>query len=388
MSEPRSTPIAVVGAGPLGLMAALMVKKATDHVVLVGPKAAKDGRTTAILNDGVAFLKEIDVWDDLQSLVSPLSVMRLVDGTKRLIRAPEACFDARELALEAFGYNVANSDLLTVLQNKIENSTIEWHEEIVTDCSLEPYPMLSLNNGAEIRAKMIVAADGRNSRLREAAGISTKKWAYPQTALVMNLTHSRDHNNTSTEFHTETGPFTLVPMDEHHSSLVWVETPERAAELMTLDIDALSETISGKSHYILGDVEVINEPMAYPLSGLMADEYGKHKTVLIGESAHVFPPIGAQGMNLGIRDVCALRDLLSKVSDFDNADLDQLVADYSNKRKFDVSLRTRAVDALNRSLLTDFLPIHLGRGLGLYALNTLPAARKFIMRQGLGARSV
>lgn len=379
--------IVVVGAGPLGLMAALALAKSSDRVVLIGPKAPVDGRTTAILNEGVSFLEQISVWDALQVQTAPLRVMCLVDGTNRLIRAPEASFDANELDLPAFGYNMKNSDLLAVLQKAVnEHDNIEWHERLVEECALDKTPRLKLDNGSSVEGSLIVAADGRGSKLRSVAGIDTKTWQYPQTALVMNLAHTRDHKNTSTEFHTETGPFTLVPLPGKHSSLVWVETPERAAELMSWSLEQLSAEISEKSHFLLGDVVVENKPMAYPLSGLTALECGRGKVVLIGESAHVFPPIGAQGMNLGIRDINVLSELLEDHMINNPNNVDDLVSNYSAKRKTDIAVRTRAVDALNRSLLTDLLPVHLGRGLGLYALNKIPSARKFVMRQGLGAR--
>ena len=379
--------IVVVGAGPLGLMAALALAKTVARVVLVGPKAPVDGRTTAILNEGLAFLEQIGVWDSLEAQTAPLRIMRLVDGTNRLIRAPEASFDANELDLPAFGYNIQNSELLTVLQNAInDHPNIEWHQNLVEDCALDDAPRLTLDNGTCVEGSLIVAADGRGSKMRDAAGIETKTWAYPQTALVMNLAHTRDHQNTSTEFHTETGPFTLVPLPDKQSSLVWVETPEKAAELKTLPLEELSALISEKSHYLLGDVTVQNKPMAYPLSGLTALKYGRNKVVLIGESAHVFPPIGAQGMNLGIRDIKVVSELLEGQTINSADEVNDLVDNYSAKRKIDISVRTRAVDALNRSLLTDLLPVHFGRGLGLYALNKIPFARKFVMRQSLGAR--
>ena len=379
--------IVVVGAGPLGLMAALALAKSSNRIVLIGPAAPVDGRTTAILNEGVSFLDDLGIWDELQAQTAPLRVMRLVDGTNRLIRAPEANFDANELELSAFGYNIKNNDLLTVLKSAVnDNPNIEWLENLVEKCALDDEPCVTLDNGKTIEGSLIVAADGRGSRLREAAGIETKTWQYPQTALVMNLAHTRDHNNTSTEFHTETGPFTLVPLPGKQSSLVWVETPERALELKGLSLEELSAQVSEKSHYLLGDVTVQNKPMAYPLSGLTALECGRNKTVLIGESAHVFPPIGAQGMNLGIRDIKVLSNLLVEQQINKAEEVDNIVSDYSAKRKTDIAVRTRAVDALNRSLLTDLIPVHLGRGLGLYALNNIPSARKFVMRQGLGAR--
>lgn len=387
--ENSAVDLVVVGAGPIGLIAALCFERVGHRVALVGPDAPRDGRTTAILNDGVALLQRIGAWDLLQEKAAPLQTMRIVDGTRRLIRAPEARFDAQELALSAFGYNVQNADLLEVLSKAVTSKPdIMRVKKQIVGCAFHESgnAELSIEGGDVLNAPFVIAADGRNSVIRESAEIETKRWRYPQTALVMNLTHTRHHDFVSTEFHTETGPFTLVPLPGKRSSLVWVEKPALAEEMLGWSLEKLSLQVAERSHYLLGDVTVEDKPMAYPLSGLTANTFGKRNVVLVGESAHVFPPIGAQGMNLGMRDIAALERIMKK-NQFKDADPYDVAALYANARRMDVSLRTRAVDALNRSLLTDFLPVHLGRGLGLYALNAMPVLRKFIMQQGLGARA-
>ncbi|MEP3266094.1 MAG: UbiH/UbiF family hydroxylase [Hyphomicrobiales bacterium] len=378
----------IVGAGPLGLMAALSLGNHYEKITLIGPDAPKDGRTTAILNEGVDFLNSLGVWEKLNNQTAPLKVMRIVDGTKRLIRAPEARFDSSELNADCFGHNIRNQDLLKAL-----NETIKKHSNIKrikmpalsVKFDNEEKASITLEDDTVLNTGLLVATDGRNSMVRSAAGIQTTQWSYPQIAMVMDLSHTRDHDFISTEFHTESGPFTLVPLPGKNSSLVWVEKPDEAQKILDLPPVELARRISDKSHYLLGDVTIKAKPMAYPLSGLTADEFGKGPVVLIGESAHVFPPIGAQGMNLGIRDIKALSDCLTQQSSNHNSAPSSLSDQYSKARKTDVTIRTKAVDTLNRSLLTEILPVHLGRGIGLYAINSLPFLRKFVMKRGLSA---
>ncbi|MEP3525560.1 MAG: UbiH/UbiF family hydroxylase [Hyphomicrobiales bacterium] len=378
----------IVGAGPLGLMAALSLGNHYEKITLIGPDAPKDGRTTAILNEGVDFLNSLGVWEKLNNKTAPLKVMRIVDGTKRLIRAPEARFDSSELNADCFGHNIRNQDLLIAL-----NETIKKHSNIKrikmpalsVKFDNEEKASITLEDDTVLNTGLLVATDGRNSMVRSAAGIQTTQWSYPQIAMVMDLLHTRDHDFISTEFHTESGPFTLVPLPGKNSSLVWVEKPDEAQKILDLPLVELAQRISEKSHYLLGDVTIKAKPMAYPLSGLTADEFGKGPVVLIGESAHVFPPIGAQGMNLGIRDIKALSDCLTQQSSNHNSAPSSLSDQYSKARKTDVTIRTKAVDTLNRSLLTEILPVHLGRGIGLYAINSLPFLRKFVMKRGLSA---
>lgn len=381
--------VLVVGAGPIGQMAAMLLSNKGASVALVGPDAPVDGRTTAILQDGVQLLRDIGVWQAICEQTAPLQTMRIVDGTKRLIRAPEAAFVAAELGLEAFGYNIRNTDLNAALRQAVaENGAVTRISQKIAAANVEPSDAagVTLEDGTVLRAALLVAADGRRSLLRERAGISARDWSYPQTALVMNLAHTREHDFTSTEFHIEGGPFTLVPLPGRHSSLVWVEKPDYAEGLFHRSEHDLARVISEKSHYILGDVTLTSKPMRYPLGGMIANRFGLGPVVLIGESAHAFPPIGAQGMNLGIRDIRALAGVLADHPRLDSASETAAATEaYSRARLVDVSLRTAAVDALNRSLLTGILPVHLGRGLGLFALNRVAPLRKLVMKHGLGA---
>jgi 2-octaprenyl-6-methoxyphenol hydroxylase len=245
-----------------------------------------------------------------------------------------------------------------------------------------------LDGGGRVTARLAIGADGRRSLARAAAGIATDGRSYPQTALALNLTHSRPHHNISTEFHTRTGPFTLVPLPGNRSSLVWVVEPSEAVALGGQDEPTLADAIEARSHSILGKIGVEEGRGAFPLAIETALKFASNRIALIGEAAHVMPPIGAQGLNLGLRDAAAIAEL---VVDARRAGTDvgspELLARYDATRRVDVASRTMAIDLLNRSLLSDFLPLAGLRGFGLYLLDRVGPLRRALMREGIAPRA-
>jgi 2-octaprenyl-6-methoxyphenol hydroxylase len=236
-------------------------------------------------------------------------------------------------------------------------------------------------DGDEVSGALAVAADGRMSPARQAAGISTSTRAYRQAALVINFAHARPHGFISTEFHTETGPFTQVPLPGDRSSLVWVVALETAEKLAALDDDALSAKVEERMQSMLGRVRVEPGRQVYPLSAATPARFAQNRVALVGEAAHVFPPIGAQGLNLGIRDV----EQLIAIAAENRADPGAPVAlaAYDAKRRPDILARTGAVSLLNRSLLSNMLPAQLMRSAGLGVLGSFAPLRAFFMREGL-----
>jgi 2-octaprenyl-6-methoxyphenol hydroxylase len=221
---------------------------------------------------------------------------------------------------------------------------------------------------------------------REAAGIGvdTRERRTPQTALALSFSHTRPHRDVSSEFHTVTGQFTLVPLPGNRSSLVWVLDPAEAAEKAELDDAALSEEIERRAHSIVGKVKVEPGRSFFPLSVVTARAFARERIALAGEAAHVIPPVGAQGLNLGLRDAATIAELAAAAHragrDPGGADV---LARYERMRRADIDTRTLAVDLLNRSLLTDFLPVQSARGLGLYLLQKFGPLRRAVMREGV-----
>jgi 2-octaprenyl-6-methoxyphenol hydroxylase len=383
----RSYGVAIIGGGAAGLSAALAFAKDGFQTTLVGPLGAKrDGRTVALLNGSVRFLEALQVWPNLCGAAAPLETMQLIDDTGSLFRPPPARFRASEIGLDAFGWNIENAALVEALADAaraVPNLVLVPHQatgfKIANDrCEV------GLADGSVVEAGLAVAADGRNSALRQGAGIATRTWSYPQAALTTILEHDRDHRDTSTEFHTRHGPFTLVPLPGRRSSLVWVTEPNHAQALCALPEEALAQAIERQAQSLLGAMRIDGPRGVVPMTGLSVDRYRSPRMALVGEAAHVFPPIGAQGLNLGLRDVASLRDAVVDARDAgDDPGSDAALSAYQRSRDLDVKLRTAAVDSLNRTLLSSFLPADLLRGAGLLALSGIAPLRRAVMREGV-----
>ncbi|QRM56933.1 UbiH/UbiF family hydroxylase [Sinorhizobium sp. BG8] len=375
--------IAIIGGGLAGSVAALALSTSGGRVALVAPRRdMPDGRTTALMDQSIGLLRDLELWDTIAPSAAPLETMRILDGTSRLFRAPPVSFRASEVGLSAFGYNIPNAPLAELLESRIATTdTITRFDYGADAVDTEPdAAKITLANGDSLRAQLVVGADGRGSLVRQSAGIGVRTWSYPQTAIVLNFSHSLPHDNISTEFHTESGPFTQVPLPGNRSSLVWVQSPRKAEEMLELPQAKLSEVVEERMQSILGKVTVETIPQAYPLSGMIAHRFGRERTALVGEAAHAFPPIGAQGLNLSLRDIMALRKLLG---DSTTPDLGKIGDRFDRHRQADVRSRTMSVDLLNRSLLSGFLPVQILRSAGLHLLSAMGPLRSVAMREGI-----
>nr|WP_321444567.1 UbiH/UbiF family hydroxylase [uncultured Cohaesibacter sp.] len=385
--------VAVVGSGPAGHVAAIQMAKLGLRTVLIGPAhSGKDGRTTALLGSSVSYLERLGLWQAVKAEGQALRVMRLIDDTGRLLRAPTTEFDSSEIGLEAFGYNIDNNKLVSALHAGLDGArdNLIEDQQFASSVALEDdHALITMQDGSVWQAKLAIAADGRQSRVKEAANIEMRKWAYPQAAFVLNLRHSTTpHNNCSTEFHTKTGPFTLVPyQDGYTSSLVCVVTPQTATELKEMSHDALALELERRAHSIYGAFEILTDPQVFPLAGMVAKGFCGPRAALIAESAHVFPPIGAQGLNLSLRDIEALADVIDDMGPdgLKDAGSEKILTAYDRSRRADIWSRTAGVHMLNMSLLSS-LPFGQGaRTAGLALANMVPSFRRFMMKAGLDA---
>jgi 2-octaprenyl-6-methoxyphenol hydroxylase len=376
--------IAVIGGGLAGSVAALAAAAEGWRVAFIAPPPPRqDGRTTALLSESIEFLAGLGVWEDVRPVSAPLRTMRILDGTKRLFRAPPVSFRSSEIDLDAFGYNIPNQPLFDVLQTATRQSALidRFESPMMGADQSDEEITLTLADGTEVTALAALAADGRGSKLREAIGIRVRTWSYPQTALVMNFSHRIGHADTSTEFHTEQGPFTQVPLPVNRSSLVWAVKPDQVDAILALPRDALNAEVESRMRSILGAVEVEGTVQAWPLSSLIAESFGKGRTMLVGETGHAFPPIGAQGLNLGLRDI--MQAIQSIIDAGGPRNAPQAVAAFNRQRRTDVTSRTAGVDLLNRALLSSFLPVQALRAGGLAALSAIPPLRLLAMREGM-----
>jgi 2-octaprenyl-6-methoxyphenol hydroxylase len=238
--------------------------------------------------------------------------------------------------------------------------------------------------GKRLSACLVVGADGRQSLCREAAGIAVRRRELNQAALTFNIGHSRAHRNVSTEFHTPQGPCVFVPLPGDRCSVVWVARPKEAERLFLLSDDELSEAAERQSHSIFGRVHVEAGRHLFPLAIERPAQFAQHRIALVGEAAHVIPPIGAQGLNMGLRDAddiaAVVREALALGED---PGAPQLLRRYDSARRGDVISRSFAIDWANRSLLNDFVPLQSLRAAGLHLLGSVGPIRRLAMREGL-----
>ncbi len=383
----------IAGAGPAGLVAACL---AAGHgfatAMVTGPRTDRpDPRTVALMMPSLSVLEGCGLWPGtLRDCAAPLRRLRLVDDTGALLAAPELVFSGRELGLDAFGWNIPLAVLKPALEARARALGVHFIQDSVSEFSCQAEnATLSLSSGTTHTTRLAFAADGRNSALRHAIGIRTVSWAYDQTAIAVSFAHSQPHRDISTEYHKPAGPFTTVPLPGQRSSLVWMEKPARAAELMNFDDRALAAEIQALSHGELGLVSDIGPRQSFPMSGARAETFAKDRVMLIGETAHVVPPIGAQGLNMSLRDAQDAVALISAARDSGrDFGSSKVLSDYDHRRKLDVRPRQAVIDLMNRSLLSGYLPMEAGRAAGLAALASFGPLRRFAMSAGLGATAL
>ncbi len=292
----------MIGGGPAGLAAAIALAQTGATTALIARRAPyADNRTTALLGGSVDFLQALDVWPRCKDKAAALQAMRLVDDTGRLIRAPEVRFSADEIGLDEFGYNIENRLLIAALEERAAElpALTRFDDEADTVGPADADVAIRTGKGKSLSARLVAGADGRQSLCREAAGIAVRRRELNQAALTFNVSHSRPHRNISTEFHTPQGPCVFVPLPGDRSSVVWVAAPKEAERLIALSDDELSEAAEAQSHSILGRIRVEPGRHLFPLAIEQPRQFAHHRIALVGEAAHVMPPIGAQGLNYG-----------------------------------------------------------------------------------------
>ncbi|MGO9172967.1 MAG: FAD-dependent monooxygenase [Rhodomicrobium sp.] len=381
----------IAGAGPVGLAAAFACQNTgltplvADTSKAASANAAK-GRSAALFNKSVEFLQRLGVWQACAEAAEPLRTLQFIDDTGRLLRAPDCAFKAAEIGERAFGYNINNADLARAFEGEAERRGLRVIApgRLTGLDSGSTEVTLTFEDGTKLSAPLVIAADGRASATREAAGIRSLNWSYGQIALAGSFSHERPHNGVCIEFHRSAGPFTLIPLPGNRSSFVWSERNAEAERLLALDDTLFAAEAEKASRFALGRISGLSARAGFPLSSLVVREYGRARAALAGEAAHAAPPIGAQGLNLGFRDIETLAALLSEArSRGEDIGGDKLLRAYSAARRGDIMSRTLGLDLLNRSLLSGFLPFQAARGAGLYALGTIGPLRRAFMRRGI-----
>jgi 2-octaprenyl-6-methoxyphenol hydroxylase len=389
----RSADVLIAGAGLAGLAAALGFARAGFDVVCCGAgERTGRGRTVALLDRSVAFLDSLGIWTPLRAQAAPLRSLRLIDDTGALFPPRPVEFHAAEIGLEAFGWNIENDKMAETLAAEVARGS--GVERLASGVSAYDFAANAacarLEDGRMITARLAIGADGRDSKARRAAGLAARVHRYGQSALTAHLAHRLPHLDFSTEFHTRGGPFTLVPLPPsatapNRSSLVWVMADKDARRREALGNVALAEEIERQAQSLLGAMRIEGERGSFPMTRRIVPEIVAGRLALVGDAAHVFPPVGAQGLNLGLRDVEAIIACAVEARG-DGGDIGgpEALSAYERSRRPDIVLRTGVVDGLNRALLTHFAPVDFARGAALAALAAIAPLRRFVMREGIG----
>ena len=392
--------IFVSGAGIAGLVAAAAFGRAGFSVVVADPMppvadADTDGsdlRSTAYLRPGRDLIADAGLWEALAPHATPLEVLRVVDTTGW---PPEVKgsrdFRADDLGDGPFGWNLPNwltRKVLSEILSATPGVELRLGTGFRSMLAREREVLVTLTDGARLSAGLAIGADGRNSPVREAAGLHARTTRYGQKALALAVTHPEPHGNVSTEIYNSGGAFTLVPGQDHgglpSSSVVWMNDGPRAAELMAMDDADLNAAMTERSCGVLGPLTLASPRRVWPVVTQVADRLTARRVALVAEAAHVLPPIGAQGLNTSLRDVAAL---LESATGADSLGSPEMLARYDRARAGDVHLRSLAIDLFNRVCKSDVGPVQAMRLAGLKAVHDIAPLRRAVMRAGLGAQA-
>lgn len=392
--------IIISGGGIAGLTATAAFASAGFDVLCVDPAApvttreaqGADLRSTAFLQPARQLLEDIGLWPRLAAHAAPLQIMRIIDagGPEPVARTSKE-FNAADISEQPFGWNLPNWLLRREMAAHLAEQPNVIYRTGVGAKSLftrTSEARVGLSDGTRLRARLVIGADGRASPMREAAGIGVKTTRYGQKALAFSVTHDAPHENISTEIHRTGGPFTLVPLPDfegkHSSAIVWMEEGPKAKALAEMDPRSFEEAMNIRSCGVLGRLTLNSARTIWPIISQHAEQLNGERLALIAEAAHVVPPIGAQGLNMSLGDIRALRDLaIARPEGLGDAVMLQA---YHSARIADIRTRVAGITLLNRTSMLSAPPLRDARAAGLNALYSFAPLRKSIMQMGLGAK--
>ena len=391
-----TTDILISGGGVAGLAAAAAFGSAGYRVLCVEPTPpvtseqaqGADLRTTAFLHPSVRVLEAAGLWARLAPFAAPLQIMRIIDAggaaqETRLIKD----FDAADISDQPFGWNLPNWLLRREMLARLDElPNVTFRSGVATTALLTrtAQARVTLSDGSTVAARLVIAADGRASTMREALGIPVRTFRYGQKALTFAVTHKVPHQNISTEIHRTGGPFTLVPLPDRDglpcSAVVWMDTGPEVQRLAALPDPEFEAAVNARSCLILGPLTLTSKRLIWPIIAQLAARMSGERVALMAEAAHVVPPIGAQGLNMSLADLACLLTLAQSHYLGSAAMLDA----YHRQRHPEVTARVLGIDALNRASMLSAPPLRDLRAGALNALHALAPVRKTMMKAGLG----
>lgn len=391
----------VSGGGIAGMVATIAFEQLGYSVICADPEppaqtreaASADLRTTAFLQPSKKFLENLSLWHRLAEHAMPLEVMRIADAGSSenplKIRVKKD-FKSSDISDQPFGWNVPNwlthKELLAAINLK-PNATFLAGVKTERIFTRDKEAKIILSNGQNFVASLVVGADGRNSRVRQDAKINVRKKSFGQKALAFAVTHPNPHYNVSTEIHHSGGPFTLVPLPNYQgipsSAVVWMESSIEAIRLLELKKTEFEKEMTARSCCVLGQLKLATKRSIWPIVSQYAKRLNSQRVALVAEAAHVVPPIGAQGLNMSLKDIKILVDLAEKAYDIGAFDV---LEQYHKARIRDIRLRVSGISLLNQTSLAKNQMLRDMRSYGINFVHSSKPIRKSLMRLGLGIR--
>jgi 2-octaprenyl-6-methoxyphenol hydroxylase len=390
-AEPRLD-VAIAGAGAAGLALAVALahslKPGFSVAVcdpVLGAEPAADDRVSAIAGGARRLLTALGAWERLKGPVQPIVAMEITDSRlDDAVRPTFLSFDADED--EPAAHMAENRAVLVALRETAQEAGVRLIPAAVADFTVhEDFTELQLGDGAQLRTRLLVAADGARSKLRTKAGIKTVHWSYGQSGIVATIGHEREHDGRAVQHFLAGGPFAILPLAGKKSSIVWTEKADEADRLLALSAEEFHGELERRFGLQLGEIEVLSPPRGHPLGFSIARSFIADRFALIGDAAHVIHPIAGQGLNLGLRDVAALAECITEAArlGLDPGSPDVL-ARYERWRRFDTMAMSFTTDALNRLFSNRSDALRLLRDVGLGLVDRAPPLKRMFAAEAAG----
>ncbi len=391
---PERLDIAIVGGGLAGASLALALRRALGEdaaITIFDPAinrpAAGDERWSAIAAGARRLLTTIGVWDEVASSAEPMRSMVVTDSRLKDVARPSfLSFDGDVEPGEPFAYMMSNGVLQRALVEAARAAGVDMRAEAVESFTAHERHMdITTGSGQTLRTQLLVACDGARSRLRSLAGIETVKWAYDQSAITFAVEHERPHEGCAVEHFLPGGPFASLPMPENRSFIVWSERTTDAERLLAMPSFLFQEELEQRFGHKLGVVKVVTKPRAYPLGFSIARSFIAPRFALVGDAAHLIHPIAGQGLNMGLRDVAALAEV---ITDAARVGLDfaapTTLERYQRWRRFDTVAMGVATDGLNRLFSNHSDALRAVRDIGLGIVDRMPRLKNMFIKDAAG----